>query len=68
MLNMTFSGLLSTVNPIDAITERMFAFGASLPPLLCGLGRIILYENKYILKIHRELFPGFISVYRHTEP
>ena len=53
MLNMTFSGLLSTVNPIDAITERMFAFGASLTPLLCGLGRIILYENKYILKIHR---------------
>ena len=38
MLNMTFSGLLSAVNPIDAITERMFAFGACLPPLLCGLG------------------------------
>ena len=38
MLNMTFSGLLSTVNPIDAITERMFAFRACLPPLLCGLG------------------------------
>ena len=67
MLNMTFSGLLSAVNPIDAITERMLLL-SMFASFSMWAGRIILYENKYILKIHRELFPGFISVYRHTEP